>query len=258
MIVGASTACFYPAETEKALVRLGKLGFDTAEVFFNTYSEISDSFCSELLGISNNYGIKICSVHPFTAFAESYLLFSAYKRRFADTIELYKKYFQYAARLGAGILVIHGMKGPGSISHEEYFERFGVLSEEGRKFGITVAQENVVKHFSQSPASLAEMKSYLGDNFNMVLDVKQAVRAGYSPFDFADSLGGSIVHVHLSDNDDFHDCLPPGKGNFDFKKLFDELKDSGYNGKYIIELYSSNFSDDGEILKSKEYLGKFE
>ena len=48
MRVGASTACFFPLETEKALANVLDLGFATAEIFFNTSSELEDSFVRNL------------------------------------------------------------------------------------------------------------------------------------------------------------------------------------------------------------------
>ena len=97
--------------------------------------------------------------------------------------------------------------------------------------------------------------SYLGDSFKLVLDVKQARRAGVDPKEFINAMGKSIVHVHLSDYSKDCDCLPPcDEGLFDFEELFRELHKAGYNGKYMIELYSNNFSKENEILKSARYL----
>ena len=38
MRIGASTACFFPLVTEKALDNVLNLGFEQAEIFFNTRS----------------------------------------------------------------------------------------------------------------------------------------------------------------------------------------------------------------------------
>ena len=38
MKLGASTACFYPLETEKALLKVTELGYKYAEVFMNAPS----------------------------------------------------------------------------------------------------------------------------------------------------------------------------------------------------------------------------
>lgn len=254
MAIGISTSCLYPLLTEESLEILGKMGVKTCEIFLNSYGETSINFAKELLKIKNEYGIKVASVHPFSSFSETHMLFSEYKRRFEDGIEFYKRCSETAAVLGAKVLVIHGSKFPAKISDEIYFERFGKLVEAGRESGITVCQENVNNHFSQNPDFLRNMRAYLGDGFRMVFDVKQAVRSGYEPLAFADEFKNEIVHVHLSDHIPGKDCLPPGTGIFTFEKLFDIMKSADYNGDYVIELYRSNYGEPDELIKALRYL----
>ena len=47
-MIGVSTACLYPLETEKAFEYLAKNGIKNTEIFFNTDSELTPSFVSEL------------------------------------------------------------------------------------------------------------------------------------------------------------------------------------------------------------------
>ncbi len=90
MKTGLSTACFYPMQTEEALIKVGELGFASTEVFFNSTSELDISFLKKLKQTQDKYKIKMNSVHPMASFAESYMLFSTYTRRFIDTVEMYK------------------------------------------------------------------------------------------------------------------------------------------------------------------------
>ena len=98
------------------------------------------------------------------------------------------------------------------------------------------------------------MKKALGDDFKMVFDIKQAVRAGYSPTEFAKEFKNDIIHIHVSDNSPTNDCLPPSKGNFDYRNLFSIMENADYKGDYIIELYRWNFSDPSELAESLDYL----
>lgn len=75
--IGASTACFYPLETEKALKRVGKLGFSTAEVFFNSFSELHGPLLEAICREQEAWGIQVVSVHPFSSGTEPFFLFSA-------------------------------------------------------------------------------------------------------------------------------------------------------------------------------------
>ncbi len=212
MEIGASSACFYPMETEKAFLNIAKLGFGCSEIFFNSPSELDAPFLKELKAISDTYSTAVTSLHPYTSFAEGYILFSSYKRRFYDGIELYKRYFEAAAELGAKYIVLHGAKQiKKEICAEEYAERFAALNETAKGFGCSVAHENVVNFVGQTPEFMKQMKSHIGDDFKMVLDIKQARRTGIDPLAFIEEMGSSIVHVHLSDFNNSCDCVPPSE-----------------------------------------------
>ncbi len=254
MAFGISTSCLYPQNTEKSLEELGKLGVKTCEIFLNSPSETTPEFAKILNTIATEYGIKIASVHPFSSFAETYMLFSVYQRRFDDMLDFYKRNFEVTALLGAEISIIHGSLLPGKISEDEYFERFSRLCDAGRGFGVTVAQENVNRHLSENPDFLASMKKALSDDFNIVFDVKQAVRAGYDPLEFAEKFKNDIIHIHISDHNRICDCLPPSEGIFDFKKLFSVMNSVDYKGDYIIELYRENFKTPQDLKNALNYV----
>lgn len=255
MEIGASSACFYPLETERSFLHIAELGFKHAEIFFNAHSELRPHYIRELKTVQDAYGIEVVSLHPYGSFGEGYDFFSAYKRRFYDGIEHYKRYYNAAALLGAKYIVMHGASRLFDIDMETYAERFAKLNEVAKSFGCTVAHENIVNFISGSPDFHKYMKSQLGDSYNAVLDIKQARRAGYEPKEFIDVLGKNIVHVHLSDFSDEKDCIAPGEeGLFDFEKLFSDLHRIGYSGKYIVELYSDGFKRKREITNSAKYL----
>lgn len=256
MHIGASSACFYPLETEKSLERVAKAGFKTAEIFFNTPSELEGERLRRLKDIKDSYGLNIAAVHPFMSFAEGYCIFSSYERRYNDYKDMYKRYFEVCASLGAGFVVLHGAPAKLNVSSSLYCDRFYGLSEAARELGVTLTQENIVHYYSQSPEFLIEMKRQLGDSFKMVLDIKQAYRAGYTSDEFVDKLIDSIVHIHISDHNREHDCLAPGEGEFDFASFMKKNASLGYEGAYIIELYSYSFSSDSQLIRSAQLLNK--
>ncbi len=256
MSIGISTSCMYPLETERALEQLGKSGIKTTEIFFNSPTELVSPLLDELLRIKTEYGINVRSVHPYLSFGEAYLLFSDYKRRFYDTLDMYKRFMSAAQTLGADTMVIHGNKLPTAISDDEYYDRFRILVEKGEEFGVRVAQENVVNFSSMSLDFLQGMRDALGEKFYMVLDIKQTVRSGVSAFDLIDKLHENIIHVHISDNGDAGDCLTPLTGNFDFARLFSTLDGYNYRGDYVIELYRKDFGELSELTDAVRGLEK--
>ncbi len=255
MAIGASSACFYPLETEKALLKVAELGFKKCEIFFNSPSEIEMPFLEELCYIRDSYGLEIVSVHPFTSFAEGYFIFSEYARRFEDSKPLYKAYFEAAATLGAKYVVLHGTKSPEKISRECYAQRYACLAEMARESGCYLAHENVVHHLGESVEFMKYLRGCVGEEFKMVLDIKQARCTGVDYHEFICEIGNSIAHVHISDYTDESNCAPvTQEGLFDFEELFTCLHRVGYEGDYILELYRKGFGEPEELSRSAEIL----
>ncbi len=248
--LGISSACYYPITTEESFLELCRNDIKCIELFFNSPSEISEKFISEISGYQKEFDIEIPSIHPFMSFAESFYLFSSYERRFYDILDLYKRFFEIMNVLDSGIFIFHGIKKPATISDEEYFERFHKIIEIGKEYDITVCQENVVNYKSESIEFLQKMRSHLGNDFSMVLDIKQAARTGYNPFDFVYEFHNNIKHIHISDHNADNSCIPPLEGSFDFKRFFELLKNYGYNGKFIIELYEYSYKEEAQIYNS--------
>ena len=250
MNLGVSTASFYPLETELALEEIGKAGIKNTEIFFNCESELKDSFVDILLEVKEKYGLNITAVHPTMSLAESFMIFSAYERRFTEALQKYRRYSEVAKRLGAKYIIMHGGKPNGVLSDEEYCQRYMALKAETRPNGVTVLQENVVNYRSGDIEFLRSMKEILGDEAEFCFDIKQCVRSGYLPFDVIEEFYGNIKHLHISDHSTAADCLLPLKGKFDFKGLFDLLRNKNYKGALMIEVYSWSYKEYGEIFDS--------
>ena len=253
MNIGISSSCFYPLETELSLRRVGEAGAKTAEIFFNTSSELRGERLRELLSIRDGFGMTISSVHPFQSFAEGYWLFGEYRRRFEDALDIYAPLFEAAAALGAKYAVFHGAKYM-VIDEDDYAERFHLLDERAKQFGVRAAHENVVNYVGETPRFMEGLRDNLGGDFCLVLDLKQARRTGEDPFVFLDRLGQNVVHLHVSDGTDTEDCLPPGEGAFDFPRLKAALDKLGYDRVMMIELYRKNFQRDEQLTKAKRFL----
>ena len=254
--LGVSSACFYPLETEASLRKITDYRFPLCELFFNAPSELEADFVEGLRAHAAAHDLRVVSVHPFTSFTESFFLFSAYERRFIDTLPLYRRYCAVANALGAKILVIHGIKPPYTISEAEYFRRFAVLMEIGAAYGVSVCQENVVRHRSEDPTFLWRMAKALGPDFGIVFDIKQARRANVDHRAFLEAVGDHIAHLHLSDFTPEKDCVPPGEGRFDFPAFFADLRAIGYRGDYVIELYRDSYTSERQIHAAYDYLKK--
>ena len=259
MQFGISSACFYPQDLLESIKLLAENNVKSLEIFVNTESELTTSFAKEIKNITDYYNIAIDSIHPFTSGYEYIMIFSDYKKRFADAVEFYKRYYSFANELGAGLVVLHGDKrfaNSGGISDEEYFERYYRLAQEERKAGVTLAQENVNLFRSQSPEFLRKMREYLNDGVDFVFDIKQAVRSGNNPYDVCSAMGDRIIHLHINDNNSTHDCMLPGAGEMDYNKIFTQLRTQGFNGTAVIEVYRKNFDNIEQLIASHSFMNK--
>lgn len=248
--IGISTSCLYPLETENSLKFLGASGVKRAEIFFNAACELKDDFVELLRKIKDEYGMKIVSVHPTMSLAESFMLFSAYERRYYEGLEQYKRYGEIAAELGAEYIIMHGGKPNGVLDDLSYCERFVSIARAVKENGAQLLQENVVNFRAGSLDMLRTMKEQLGGEVGFCIDVKQSIRAGYSPIDAINTVGENLKHLHISDNTPDNDCMLPTRGSFNFTELFCAAENNGFKGDAIIEVYRNAYGEYSEIIDS--------
>lgn len=254
MKIGVSTASLYPLETELALREIGKSGVKTTEIFFNCESELKPSFIDMVYDIKSEYNLDVTAIHPTMSLAESFMIFSEYKRRFYESLQKFARYSEVASELGAKYIILHGGKPNGITTDEEYCERFMALNQETRKNGVTVLQENVVNYRSGDVEFLRSMKEILGDDAQFCFDIKQSIRCGYNPLDLVNEFIKHIKHFHISDHSLAGDCLLPLNGKFDFKSFFKILKSNNFDGACNIEVYKNAYKSTEEIFASHKKL----
>lgn len=142
MKAAVSTACLFPKPTEDALYDLCLHGIQTVEIFLNAPCECRPVFANDLSAMLRRFGIACCAVHPWTAPNESFMLFSGYTRRCTDFLDESKRIFELMQKIGASNYILHGCYA-GRVSTEIYCERFHMLADTAKQFGVTVTQENV-------------------------------------------------------------------------------------------------------------------
>ena len=247
MDIGVSTACLYPLETEKALYELAERGIRNVELFINSVDELDGSILADIRRIISDYSLSVKSMHPFSSPMETVFLFGDYPRRTEYLIDIYKRYFEVMAEFGAKVFVLHGAILSSKVPDERYMERYLRLYRIGKEFGVTVAQENICYCKSSSVKFIEDMIVQLGDEARFVLDLKQARRSNIDPFRLLDIIGDKVVHLHVSDGNSGCDCMPIGKGDFNFNHLFKVLSSINYNNAMIVELYRENYNGYDEL-----------
>jgi sugar phosphate isomerase/epimerase len=104
------------------------------------------------------------------------MFFSNYERRVNDGLNYYRKYFKAMNILGAELLVFHGNKAVVPVDENLYFDRFFRLSEVGKEYNVSVAQENVARCQCNNIPFMVNMVRQLGNVAKFVIDLKQAIR----------------------------------------------------------------------------------
>lgn len=256
MKVGISLACFYPEHPEDVIDRVCDCGFEIAEFFLNTVSELDKDYISFFSKKCDKRGLEIYSIHPFTSALENYMFFSPYDRRVKDSIEFYSKYCDVAKMLGAKIINIHGDRGLGLSDPKKYFECLKPLMELSYKKDVVLSHENVFFNSINHPEFVEQLRCEFGDEIRFTFDIKQANRGGSDPYKVCEAMERNVSNFHVNDFSDEKMCTLPGCGIVDHSKIIRNLMTNGYNGPAIIEVYRDNFKDIDEIIFSKDYLFK--
>ncbi len=260
MEIGISTACLYPKKTEDSFKELISYGYKNFEMFVNAHSEIDLKFLKEMKNIADNSGVKFKSLHPFECLLEAMMFFSNYERRFDESCDNYKRYFEACRYLGADVFVFHGEhrgKHGGFYNDENfYFERYKKLYDIARQFDIYLAQENVQFYRSENVEFIRKMKNALGQSCRFVFDIKQARLSNQNSTLMIEAMGENLIHLHMSDCKANELCLLPGEGECDFNEILQMVKKYGFDGVICTEVYASTIKNSENLIKSKEFMQK--
>lgn len=255
MEIGVSTASLFMREyNEDAVQTLDRLGARVCEVFLQTFSEYKREFGELLLQRKGN--LKVHSVHVCTMNFETEL-FSINPRALSCVYPIFESVLNIAKLLGASCYTMHGrarIKKTGDYDdYKKAGERLNELTLKAKEYGVSVCIENVEWASYNRPGFFGEVKKY-APLLKGTLDVKQARLSGYDYSDYIDDMRGDIKTVHLSDLTETGKICLPGKGVFDFEELFKRLKDVGFEGDMLIEVYKNDYKEISEISQSLDFL----
>lgn len=253
--VGISTACYYPEDTFLSFEQVLSADVKICEVFMNSLQELEKSNLKRYTEKLNDCGAKVVSFHPYTSAFESLLFFSEYDKRMNDGIELYKRFFEGAAILGAKYFVFHGERNVPTFSRglsddETIVRAYTTLIETARSFGLVFTQENVNNHRSHSPEFIKKLKNLVPE-LRYTFDLKQAFRAKQNYADIISEMGDRLCHIHINDFGE-HECCLPFTGNADLEDVKKRLSEINYSGDYILEVYRASFCDNRDLCLSLE------
>lgn len=256
MKTGISTASFFTkVPTESCFSALKDMGVGTTEVFLSTYSEYEKGF-ADALGERLDGSVKVHSVHALSSQFEGEL-FSPSTRVRDDAEQLFRKVCYAGNVLGAKYYTFHGplnlKKSSQATDVGAYAERFAYLAGVAKTYGIVIAAENVHYCKFASPDLMRELMRAC-PMLCATVDVKHSLFSGYDPIKYIDAVEDRLVTVHVTDVTKEETTALPGKGRFDFEKLFKELDKRKLEPAVIIEAYARDFTYLEELKASYDYL----
>lgn len=256
MRAGVSTATlFLRLNNEDSVPLLAEWGVEEAEVFLTSFCEYEPAFAEQLAAKKGR--LNVHSVHVLNTQFEPQL-YAAHPRVRSDAYYFLEKAMRSARVLGAKYYTFHGVARI-KRTFKEDIPRVARQTEEiaafCKKFGVTLAYENVEWAFYNRPGIFRELKAAC-PSLAGVLDVKQARVSGYDYRAYLEEMGESLSHVHVSDvKTDGTMCLP-GRGTFDFDELFSRLQGAGFSGPVLIENYGGDYRELGEVKSAYEFLAE--
>jgi len=238
---------------EEALPYIVQAGTKHIELVDAGLHKLDQTRVERLLGLKASYGLLYALHAPFTDVnlsADDPRVREAILRRLESSV-------RWASALDAEALVFH----PGNSTAMEWFSSgsaWGLNLESVRRllayadnYGVEALVENVPEPFPYVMKSVDDFERFfdeVGMEARMVLDVAHANLRGET-FEFIESFGDLIGHVHVSDNKGDADThLPIGEGIIDWERTMAALKESPFDGWVTIESYSG-VGESLELLK---------
>lgn len=252
---GVSTASLFMREmNEDALTVLKDLGVRCTEIFLTTFSEYTESYARLLK--SRAEGITVNSVHLLNTQFEPQL-FGAHPRARKDAYDILDGAMRSAHIFGAEAYTFHGItrlkKSFSGLNYPKIAEDMREIAEVCARHSVKLCLENVHWAMYAEPGIFGELKKYF-PGLSCVFDIKQARLSGYPYAMYIKDMEGGISHVHLSDVDESGKICLPGRGKTDFYDVFSRLKDAGFYGAAIVEVYTGDYKDYTELKQSCDFL----
>src|SRR5690606_19544236 len=181
-------------------------------------SEYSKEFCQGMLGALTRHDMHIHSVHTLSTQFEPQLFASTYRQR-KDALNIWLRVLEGAKTIGAKVYVFHGPPVRLNTKPKLDFRRIGRITDElsdiAADFGIKFSWENVYWCWYSDPKFAVKLlENTKGDNIYFTLDIKQAIKSGYSPEEFLYNMGDRVANVYICDFDKDGNLYLPGMGEY--------------------------------------------
>ncbi|MDP9442899.1 MAG: sugar phosphate isomerase/epimerase [Actinomycetota bacterium] len=227
--VALSTASVYPESTASGFELAARLGYDAVEVMVGVDPISQD--VDTVRHLAAYHDMPVCAVHAPCLLITQRVWGNEPWGKLEQSAEM-------AARLGAGVVVVH----PPFRWQRDYARGFGEgIARLQKDSGILFAVENMYPW----RAPRREVAAYhpgwdpVEHDFpHVTLDLSHSATAGTNPVQMAVELGERLRHVHLADGSgsprDEH--LVPGRGVQPCAEFLETIAARGFRGSVVVEV----------------------
>jgi len=255
VIIGLSTLQFPRIPVEEAIERVAELGADCIEIVFDVPHfppEFDMRKLRNLRGPIDSHGLGV-SVHGSIWDINAASYYSSIR---ALTIKQIKRSIDTCDILGGDIVVIHPGRCPMpeidnflSMAKKWFIDFTSECLNYAKKRDIKLTLENFslsTNYPYSHPKEMVALARKL-DGLGITFDIGHAYLGGHMERVSAPEqkiasdiklVKEYLTHVHIHDNHGEKDeHLPPGEGDINFKPIMRALKEIGYGGRLILELW---------------------
>lgn len=257
MQTGISTASlFVRYTTEDALRYLAENKIKTAEIFLSTYCEYNKEFGKILKSVQGETNVH--SIHVLNTQFEPQL-YSIGERANRDAFLMLEQALQAGKEVCAKYYTFHGVARLKKTPLNMDFERIGKITQQiidkCKEYNITLSYENVHWAYYNYIGFFSELRKRVS-GLKGTLDIKQARQSGIHYSEFIKEMNSDIVTAHISDVDENGKMCLPGRGVTDFYDLFSRLKDVGFDGAVLLEVYKNDYEHPSELFSSLDFINE--
>ncbi len=254
MKIGISTSTFFNTiATEGVFDLMRNMRVDTAEVCLFTFSEYEKPFVDRVAAYKGN--VNVIAVSPLSTQFEPQL-FSPNVRVRADAELIFKKVCYACFAFGAKYYTFRGLinlAGEKNVDASRFVQRYSQLADIAAAYGVSLSIKNVKWAYTASPDFCEKLLS-LCPRLYATVDLYNAENAGYDVREFLDACPPQrISHITVTDVVK-GDWGLPGKGKFNYDKLFSDLDRRKIMAPILIAARSDSYSDFLQVRDSYEWL----
>ncbi len=234
---------------------LRNMRVDTTEVYLNTFSEYEKPYVDRVAAYRAT--MNVAAVSPLATQFEPQL-FSPNMRVRADAELIFKKVCYACFAFGAKFYTFRGpinLTGTKDFDYVHLAQRYAQLSDIAASYGVSLSLKNMQWSFASTPEFYKKLLPMCPRLF-MTADLHHAECAGYDIREFLDVCPPQRVSlVTVADVIKGEWCLP-GKGKYNFERLFTDLDKRKITAPVLISARSDCYSDFLQVRDSFEWLSE--